>query len=546
MSHSRLILWAFFLKKKLYNGSNARCKVELVISLPFSITSYAAVGDKLIVEVANSIYGPYEAIKTIIFDNQALTNWTPVEMSLADYVGRDYIHVSFHAIPAAEDCNIFIDDIEIRDVFDHDVAITAFSVSDKLAEVGKTTVDANVTITNRGVEALAAGSYTVNVYAGDRVIGTYEGQALQPYENCKITCNYAPLSSDPSPVAIHAEVLYDEDQDLSNNKSASHEVKVIKPNLPAVELLTGESQQGNTMLTWTEPDLSGTPVQVVTDSFEDYIPFDINRAGDWTFYDQDGLPTTTNYYFPGRNQAMAYIVMNPAMVQRINGTLADTWPARTGEQYMAAFCAVGGDNDDWMVTPELSGNAQTITFWAKSGSETQGHEMIELYYSTSSATIESMVKTGDEVYKVPYGEWTMYSIDVPEGAKYFAVRCISHDRCALMIDDVTYESAAHPLEASLVGYNVYCNGELINLEPVTDKFYMVPGIDAAAQYYVTAVYNLGESAPSNVVSVSPDGIDTLSIDQLNGAPIYDLQGREVLHPQSGHIYLTKGKKFIMK
>lgn len=39
MSQLRLILWAFFLKKKLYNGSNARCIVELVISLPFSIFS---------------------------------------------------------------------------------------------------------------------------------------------------------------------------------------------------------------------------------------------------------------------------------------------------------------------------------------------------------------------------------------------------------------------------------------------------------------------------------------------------------------------------
>lgn len=514
--------------------------------LRLNVASYASVGDKLLIEVANSIYGPYEVIKTITFDNPALNDWTPVEMSLADYINRDYIHVSFHAIPAAEDCNIYMDEIEIRDVLDHDAAITAFSVSDKLVEVGKTTVDVNATVANRGTEALAEGSYTVKVYAGERVIGTYQGQALQPYENWNITCKYTPLSSDPSPVCIYVEVVYDADQDLSNNKSSTYEVKVIKPILPAVELLTGVAQNGNTMLTWNEPDQSGTPVQVVTDDFEDYIPFDINRAGDWAFYDQDGLPTTTNYYFPGRNQAMAYIVMNPGMVQRPSGTLADTWPAHSGEQYMTTFCAVGGDNDDWMVTPELSGNAQTITFFAKSGSETQGHEMIEVYYSTSDNTIASMTKTGEDVYKVPYGEWTMYSIDLPQSAKYFAIRCISHDRCALMIDDVTYESAAHPLEATLVGYNVYCNGELVTLEPITEDYYLIPGIDPNAVYYVTAVYDLGESIPSNSVSIVADGIEELTLDKLQGAPIYDLQGREVLHPDRGHIYVTKGKKIVIK
>lgn len=37
-----------------------------------------------------------------------------------------------------------------------------------------------------------------------------------------------------------------------------------------------------------------------------------------------------------------------------------------------------------------------------------------------------MVKLGDDNYKVPSGEWTEYAIVIPEGAKYFAIRCISH------------------------------------------------------------------------------------------------------------------------
>lgn len=514
--------------------------------LRMNVASTFSVGDKLLIEVRDGLYGPTHVVKTIVFDDPALENWTPIEVSLAEFVDQDYIHLSFHGIPVAEDCNIFIDEIEVRDVLEHDASIKAFSVSDNLVEVGKTTANVNVTIENRGSQNLVQGDYIVKIYAGERVIGTFDGQALQPYETWNISCEYAPQSSDPSPVAVYAEVVYPADQDLSNNKSAAVEVKVLKPELPAVEQLDATKQGENTMLMWSEPELSGTPVQVVTDDFEDCIPFDINRAGRWTFYDVDGLPTTTNYYFPGRNEPMAFIVMNPGMVQLLEGTLADTWPAHSGEQYLASFCAVGGDNDDWMVSPELSGNAQTISFYSKSGSEVQGHEMIEIYYSTGDNTIESMIKTGDEVYKVPAGEWTEYTIELPEGAKFFAIRCISHDRCALMIDDMTYESAAHPLEVTLVGYNVYCNGQLITPEPITEQFYLVPGIDPNASYYMTAVYDLGESEPSNSVSISDSGIEELSMDDLQNAPIYDLQGRRVLNPERGQIYVTKGKKFLYR
>jgi len=504
------------------------------------------VGDKLLIQVSSSIYGPYEVLKTITFDNAALEDWTPIEIPLGNYIDQDYIHVSFHGVPAAEDCNIYIDDIEIRDVFDHDISVSDFSVSDHLVEVGKTTVKVQTTIENRGASPLAQGDYTIRLHAGDRIIGTYQGVALEPYQCWDISCDYVPMSSDPSPVAIYAEAVYEADQDLSNNKSETFDVNVIKPELPAVTTLTGIDQQGNTLLTWTQPDLSGTPVQVLTDSFEDYIAFDINRAGDWTFYDADGLPTYTDFYFPGRNQPMAYIVMNPGQVQRLSGTLADNWPAHSGQQYMATFCTVGGDNDDWMVSPPLSGNAQTVTFYAKSGSEKQGHEMVEVYYSTSDNAIASMVKTGDDVYKIPAGEWTMYAVEVPEGARYFAIRCISHDRYALMIDDVTFERAAQPLEVSLVGYHVYCNGQPVTTEPVTATSYLIQGVDPEAVYYVTAVYDLGESQPSGTISVIATGISETNTTQWHDADIFDLQGRKVTLPMPGQVYVVKGRKIILK
>ena len=514
-------------------------------TLRFTTHCYPEQCGKLLVEVADEFSGEYQVIKEIDYTNWP-GSWTPVEISLSDYVGKDYIHVAFHAIPAAEDCNIYIDDIVIRDVKDRDVAFKAFNVSGDEVTVGKTTLNVDMTIQNLGVEPLVQGDYTVNVYAGDRAIATYDGQALQSYESYTISCVYTPLTADPDHVDLYAVIDYAADQDLDNNTTSATNVWVHKPQRPAVDDLKAEAHDGTTVLTWSQPDLSGTPVQTVTDGFEEYLPFKINHAGEWTMYDVDGLPTTTNYFFEGYDQPMAYIVMNPGMVERLGGaTLADTWPAHGGEQYMATFCSVGGDNDDWLITPELSGNAQTITFFARSGSETQGHESIEVYYSTTDNQRTSMTQLGEEVYRVPAGEWTQYSFELPEGTKYFAVRCTSHDRCALMLDDFTYEAAARPLEVELVGYHVYRNGERITDQPITDTMWVDNRVDPTAIYYVTAVYDLGESEPSNEVTVDYTGIEALRVDPLQ-TPVYDLAGRRVTQLQPGQVYVTRGRKFVNK
>jgi len=515
--------------------------------LRFNVSCGDVVGDKLLVRISNSIYGPYETLKEITFNDKTYDSWVPVEIPLHQYVNRDYVHISFHGIPEAEDCNIFVDEIEVRNVYAHDAALMAFAVSDRLVEVGKTTAKVSVTVQNRGSENLAQGDYTLVVYAGERIVAQKEGVALKPYEKWNTSCDYVPQTVDDDNVVLHAEVEYAGDEDLQNNTSASYMVKVVKPELPAVTDLVATDEAGGTRLLWSQPDLSGAPVQTVTDSFEEYLLFDINRAGDWTFYDEDGLPTYTDYYFTGRNEPMAFIVMNPGQVKRLYGkTLADTWPAHSGEQYMAAFRSVGGDNDDWMVSPQLSGNAQTVSFFARSGSEDAGHEMVELYYSTADNTIESMTKTGEEVYKIAYGEWTEYSVELPEGAKYFAIRCISHSRNALMIDDVTYESAARPLKAVFAGYNVYCNDELLTAAPITETNYLVSGIDADAVYYVTVVYDLGESPASNCVSVVATGIGQPNADELRDAVIYDLKGCRVATPEHNNVYIVNGRKRIVK
>ena len=54
-----------------------------------------------------------------------------------------------------------------------------------------------------------------------------------------------------------------------------------------------------------------------------------------------------------------------------------------------------------------------------------------------------------------------------------------------------------------------------------------------ATYYVTAVYEQGESLPSNEVNVTASGIDEIMATMPADARIFDLQGRQLTELQPG-------------
>ena len=177
---------------------------------------------------------------------------------------------------------------------------------------------------------------------------------------------------------------------------------------------------------------------------------------------------------------------------------------------MASFAAEKATNNDWMISPELSGDAQRVSFFARTYTAQYGAESFEFYYSTTGKDIADFVKV-DGVAEVPE-DWTEFTFDVPAGAKYFAIRCTSADRFIFLVDDVTYTPAGLSADdLSLVGYNIYRDGVKLNSEPVAETSfadgYMPDGI---YNYVVTVVYDKGESAASNVFTIGVvDGISSV-------------------------------------
>jgi hypothetical protein len=122
---------------------------------------------------------------------------------------------------------------------------------------------------------------------------------------------------------------------------------------------------------------------------------------------------------------------------------------------------------------------------------------------------------------------------VPEGTSYFAVRCIRRS-VMLMVDDFTFAPAAtDEAPRTLTGYNVYCDGKMIAFVPVPETSYTGEKADNSATYYVTAVYEQGESLPSNEVNVQATAIEEVMADMPADARIYDVQGRQLSELQPG-------------
>lgn len=134
---------------------------------------------------------------------------------------------------------------------------------------------------------------------------------------------------------------------------------------------------------------------------------------------------------------------------------------------------------------------------------------------------------------------TEYSVDLPEGAKYFAIRCVTTNQYMLKVDDITYLPVGAVSTLALTGYNVYRDGELV-ATTVEPSFADADAADGSHKYVVTAVYNRGESMPSNEVNADRSGIAGVVVGGDSEAVYYNLQGQRVANPAKGIFIEVKG------
>lgn len=469
-------------------------------------------GLRLQVSVDNGAYTDIPDSRIALAKNNK--GWTKYVISLADYKTAAKLSVGLVGI-ADGGGNICVDNLVVADRFENDLQVTGL-LGPQSVKAGET-AQYICNIINNGTSSTK--NYGVSLLLDDEIVATAKPQGAAIFANGgekTLRLEFTPELRHSGVVhQLTARVDFPDDQCMANNCSEAAVLEVPAVALPSVGALEGTEDESSVILSWPEPEFDSVENSRVIDGFDSYTPFVIDRFGSWTTVDADKASATyvisgiQDYDYAGA--AMAWQVFNAGRSGLdIELDFNRRWVPRSGAQYAIAWGADDSSvasNDDWLISPRLSGDAQSVTFYIKSVSLAYP-EKFSVMYSTSGNDADDFYRLGEKVY-TPSSRWRKFTAEVPEGTRYIAVRCLSSNGFGLMVDDFSYIPAdARGADYSLSGYNVYRDGVRLNEEPVDENVYTdVSARDGKGHdYYVTALYPAGESSPSPVFSTQSSGI----------------------------------------
>lgn len=452
-------------------------------------------------------------------DDKCGDGWRYRAVSAAPVMNVQNFRLAFRVINNGASSGTGIDNISVAPGFGKNLSIVHSPVGIIRYGDSKTV---NVMVTNNGSQTINADAYNVRFLKNGKVAATLPGVKLE--RNASATLEFT-LTVDPfdsENISINADAILAGDENPADNTSAPTVTAVGQSSYPAPRDFKGSmTDEGSVTLSWQNPDESGLKDVVVLDDIELYQPFAINNVGEWEMKDMDGANTfgiansTGGYHaFPNALDPKAFIVFNvpESGVSPVNEFGQPTkWAAHSGDQCLISFQASGMFSDDWLISPTLSGKKQKISFYAKNVSSSSNEPAIfEVLYSYGSLDTEDFLPV--EVEIATTDEWKLYEFDIPAGARRFAIRCNSTGYFAFMIDDITY-SPEDLTNAKLEGFNVYRDRKMINKAPISGNEYKETISEPGTTYAVTAIYNTGESLPTEEIHLCVSGTDvTISSD----------------------------------
>lgn len=461
---------------------------------------------------------------------------------------------------------VAIDAIRIADLLEYNLSLSNIKAPAKVV-AGKTAA-ITATITNEGENDIEG--YTVVITAGDKEIynKTADG-ILKSFESVDVTTELeTSIFDETGDVTIKATVSTEVDLKEEDN-SLETIITITESTAKGPENVTAEDKgDEGVLITWSAPNVGESTPQQITEDFEDtsvFEPFSLggitadahNGAfGDWTLYDGNGITVYgfNNIEFPNNYQVAAWQVFNPA---QLGTDAASQFAPHSGDQFMISFCPAEEENypaaDHWLISPVLTGDAQTISFFARAITAQYGAESFEVWASSTDKNVASFTKVSS--YTTDAVEWTEFTADLPAGTKYFAIRHTSKDIFGLLIDDITYMAlAGGNVNGDIVSFNIYVDGVLVaTVEGDKTSYTVDPSTIASGshQFSVTAVYADGtESKPVSATATATTAIEQIAND---GEPVdvYSLDGKLVRSQARSlgglkGVYVINGRKVLVK
>ena len=477
--------------------------------------------------------GTEDVLKTILTTSED-GGWLKDTIDIATgYAALPYLFLQFTVSCEAGEY-VMLDEISITDPCDYDMAVKSISLpattkKGEQAEVG-------VTVMNRGAKEAAA--YTVSLYADGNLVDTKASDtALGAMNEATYTFVYnSRITDSRDAVVLKATVDYDGDMKPENNEKTTTLTLVVSDLAQPESALAIANADGSNTVKWTTP---ADARKVVREGFEDYDSWTQDCFGGWTARYEGNKDMTgnvfANYPYPGEGEPFAFTLVEPLDGWLDTETLQKYPVLRPhgGDKYLAAFYSLYEDEfidaNDWLISPELSGYEQTVSFWVGNLNAPGATyaESFDVLYSTTGTEPTDFTPLGD-TYTAESGQWEEVNVTVPEGAKYFAIhRTTKEDNAmVLLVDDVTYETGAQ----QVTGYNLYRDDLLIATLPADQLEYTDTETEANREYTyaVTARYGDDESAPTLAIWTPADQLDAAkALLQTTTYTIYTLDGQLV-------------------
>lgn len=473
------------------------------------------------------------------------TGWTKHQINLDRYRETNYIKLRGYAYVNSFAEAFLIDHIGVCNVYPQDLTIRSISAPESIP--AGDTISCYVTLENVGLDEVSSNNYSVQLFNDNELLAEQVGVDILANTTERIQVKAVPTVPEiGTNWMLHAYINFEEDQVASNNSSEIDTVYIEGNRLPTVTDLEGNRTANAIELSWNMPDIyfSGS----VIESFEEQSPFAVDAIAGWRMEDVDGQYTymVSGLDYNNASAAMAFQIWNTQ--------LAGAWDYEELRPYSNSQCLISWHsagvlasdgstveeiNNDWMISPEIKAGS-TIGFWANMPSAQLGNDHFEIWTSSTGYDLAdfSLFK---EV-EIPTIGWEYYTYTLPEDAHYFAIRHVTGG-LALMIDDIEYI----PVDAvegqyTLLGYNVYHNGQKLNEQLLTQTNFTTSQPDLGT-YAVSVVYEMGESPLSNKVNIYKVGIEANSL--LNGH-VFGGKGIITASELQGHyinVYTVAGIKY---
>ena len=510
-------------------------------------------GDEAEISVSAD-YGAYQTLQTLPLTGKA--HWQRVVCDLTPWKQSHFVRVGITAKSVKSTTDVFaFDNVAVSEAATNDLGAMSLEVLPKVT--AGTTTKLLLKVRNFGENRVNGTDYKVKLYKNGRLVNTVAGSDVLVGRTASLALPDQVAVVDSVNTSYYAVIDYAADQYSGNNQSNTASTEVVKNAFPAPTGATAQRVTSGIKVNWTAPDLSTAPLERTTESFEDYTPFAISNIGDWTLVDGDttatirisltGLSAPLNY--PNAGAKMAFQVFNTEE----SGIPFSSWDPHTGSQMLVALKCASPDkgqtevaNNDWLISPELSGNAQSISFYAKTGmGGAYTPEEFEILYSTTTNDTTAFVKLGDTHQLSNARSWDEIRENLPEGARWFAIHYVSKGKFALLLDDITFTAkGAQQENLALSGYRIYRDSLFVG-EVTADELSFVDHTALHAgdyHYQISALYDKGESPLSDAASVTTTGVRNV---EASSAVVRGGKGTIFLSGLNGHkaeVFTANGQR----